>query len=249
MIQKLTLEQNQTRHTVHTTMTTPTAGTTNSTAASLPFMTIHDHPIYFQEDWDTGIGGGLWSTGLALAQYFQSDEARNSVLLLAGNKQLRVLELGSGNGFLSVCLLAMARDVIEKLVVTDFADHLPLMETTMAANQHLMSENVEVQVKEHKWGEFDIEDNLTFDLILGSDVAYRPYLYDVLISSLSHYSNSNTISLIGVTMNDTTPAFFVKLSKAGFSYTRLNDILMPSNFQGTTFGIFVIRKKAEDRNL
>ena len=27
------------------------------------FLTINDVPIYFNEDWDTGIGGGLWTTG------------------------------------------------------------------------------------------------------------------------------------------------------------------------------------------
>jgi len=27
------------------------------------FLTINDVPIYFNEDWDIGIGGGLWTTG------------------------------------------------------------------------------------------------------------------------------------------------------------------------------------------
>jgi len=27
------------------------------------FLTINDVPIYFNEDWGTGIGGGLWTTG------------------------------------------------------------------------------------------------------------------------------------------------------------------------------------------
>lgn len=219
-----------------------------------PFLTVHDAPVYFQEDWNTGIGGGLWSTGLAMAHYFCSESARNSVMRLAApaetKKPLRVLELGSGNGFLSVCLLAMARDYIDTLVVTDVADHLPLIEKTVAANQHLIVAAddhhpvAKIIIKEHNWGEFENNMEETFNLILGSDVAYRPYLYDPLISSLSHYSDSNTISLIGVTMSDTTPAFFVKLQKAGFSYTRLNDFLMHTNFQGTTFAIFVIRKKA-----
>lgn len=214
---------------------------------SSPFLMIHGSPVYFQEDWDIGIGGGLWSTGLAMAQYFSSDQAKTSLIQQAStsvNNKVRVLELGSGNGLLSVCLLAMAREYIDTLIVTDFADHLPLMEATIQANQHLMENHVNVQVKEHKWGEFenDSGDN-TFDLILGSDVAYRPYLYDILISSIANYSHSKTVSLIGVTMQDTTPAFFVKLRNAGFRYTRLNDLYMPISFRGTTFGIFIIQKR------
>lgn len=30
---------------------------------SQAFIAINGIPIYFNEDWDTGIGGGLWTTG------------------------------------------------------------------------------------------------------------------------------------------------------------------------------------------
>jgi hypothetical protein len=109
---------------------------------------------------------------------------------------------------------------------------------------------------EHHWGEFEQntvgDDSLEaqlrqgrykFDVIVGSDVAYRDDLYEPLIASLLQYSHSETISLIGVTMNDTKPAFFHKLREAGFRYERLADHLMDPQFRGNTFGIFVIQKR------
>mmetsp|Transcript_16458 Transcript_16458/g.24426 ORF Transcript_16458/g.24426 Transcript_16458/m.24426 type:complete len:294 (-) Transcript_16458:335-1216(-) len=157
------------------------------------FLNVNGNPVYFEEDWDTGIGGGLWSTGMAMAKYFQNhtSEVRHNLetlLLLKGEttttKQksgLSVLELGSGNGFLSVCLAALGKGIIKDLVVTDMADHLALMEKTLQENKHLVGDCINnntndtmkqndrtsyvhslghddddmcVAVMEHRWGEF-----------------------------------------------------------------------------------------------
>ena len=92
-----------------------------------PFLTVQGTPIYFQEDWDAGIGGGLWSTSLALARYFDSPHAREQ--FTNSNDSLSILELGSGNGLLALCLLALFRDRVDKLVVTDLDDeHMQLIQ-------------------------------------------------------------------------------------------------------------------------
>jgi predicted nicotinamide N-methyase len=206
------------------------------------FLEVNGTPVYFQEDWDTGIGGGLWSTGLAVARYLQHhpEHAIQSLNVLGNN--LSLLELGSGNGFLALCLLALRRWM--ELVITDIDTHLPLIQTTLDANAHVVSSQSNVQVTEHRWGEF--EDALTgkkFDVIVGSDVAYHEDLYDILISSLLRFSHESTVALIGITMNDTKPLFFQKLRETGFRYERLADWLMEPEFRGTTFGIFVITRK------
>jgi predicted nicotinamide N-methyase len=252
-----------------------------------PFLKIGDTQVYFSEDWATGIGGGLWSTGLAMARYFGTPHAASTIQRLQSQKRkkdglgLSVLELGSGNGFLSVCLLALARDSFANLVVTDFEDHLSMIRQTLAANSHITQADkssnnngkaeVPVHVMEHMWGEFpsptvsaiDAESadaNETyesmslpdrvhqgkhkFDLIIGSDVAYRKELYDPLISSLLQFCHAQTVCLIGMTMADTTPSFFTLLTKAGFVYERFADHLLHPEFRGgKTFGVFVIRKK------
>lgn len=227
------------------------AGTTDN-----PFLTINGEPIYFAEDWDTGIGGGLWSTGLAMAKYFELQKKQcddNIQQSLGSDVLLDVLELGSGNGFLSVCLLALLKGKIRHLVVTDLSDHLPLMTRTLNANRHLAIDKVTVM--EHQWGQFlesaESDDSIAsrvncgaqkFDLLVGSDVAYHPDLYDILIRSLVQFSGTTSVILLGVTMRDTTPAFFHKLCDNGFIYERLADHLLPLEFRGNTFGIFVVKK-------
>ena len=47
---------------------------------------------------------------------------------------INALELGSGNGFLSVCLMALAANQnipLREVVVTDLSDHLKLMKKTV----------------------------------------------------------------------------------------------------------------------
>ena len=226
-------------------------------AAAHPFLTINGEPIYFAEDWDAGIGGGLWSTGLAMAKYFECHKKEFDDNIQQSfdppDELLDILELGSGNGFLSVCLLALLKGKIRNLVATDLSDHLPLMRRTLNANCHL--EVNRVTVMEHKWGQFsnstDGDDSIAsrvkrgsqnFDLIVGSDVAYHADLYDILIRSLVQYSGTTSVILLGVTMRDTTPVFFHKLCDNGFAYDRLADHLLPLEFRGNTFGIFVVKK-------
>jgi hypothetical protein len=209
-----------------------------------PLLTINNIPIHFSQDWNTGIGGGLWSTGWAMAKYFEMHPTsiEKCLLRLGRLKQLRyeqsgrtdqvngvsAIELGSGNGFLSVCLLAAIAanpNVLSKLVVTDMADHLRLMHSTIDANAHVNKLcNVDVSVEEHAWGSFDdgvSKDGQTYDFIFGTDLAYREYLYEPLISSLVRFSHEHTVSLIGVTMSDTRPKFFDLLREVGFRYERL----------------------------
>lgn len=212
-----------------------------------PFAEVNGKSIYFDEDWDTGIGGGLWSTGAAMAKYFEShaSSVRRNLRRLKNGGDLRAVELGSGNGYLSVCLAAVADGLISSLALTDLEDHLPLMRKTIGSNPHLFLGITNVFVSEHKWGEFDNENdevaNEKVDFIFGSDVAYRDHLHAPLIASLKRLSHENTISFLGVTMLDTKPSFFEALSEAGFRYERLADHLMEPEFRGTTFGLFVIQ--------
>jgi hypothetical protein len=90
----------------------------------------------------------------------------------------------------------------------------------------------------------------SFDIIIGSDLAYRDELHDPLIDAMTRATTSSTTSsatkstmiLLGVTMSDTKPIFFRKLYDAGFRYERLADHLIEPQFRGQQFGIFVIWK-------
>eukprot|EP00804_Cyclotella_cryptica_P000380 CCRYP_008703-RA/>CCRYP_008703-RA protein AED:0.03 eAED:0.03 QI:64/1/1/1/1/1/2/579/295 len=290
-------------------MTTPGDKSHDKAASSLPLLTINNVPIHLLEDWNTGIGGGLWSTGLAMAKYFERHSAAISENLnfLARLKLsharttmqpdqtkkeccgISAIELGSGNGFLSVCLLAvmagLERVPLKTLVITDMADHLHLIRNTFHANSHTCDRmkiveassgcesrdgaqgpefasmnvhyasesnqlcQVEVIVAEHVWGSFEQPEETDlihekYDFIFGTDLAYREYLYKPLIASLLKFSHAHTLSLIGVTMNDTHPLFFELLTAAGFQYERLADHLLEGEFQSCgNFGVFAIQKR------
>mmetsp|Transcript_13406 Transcript_13406/g.29116 ORF Transcript_13406/g.29116 Transcript_13406/m.29116 type:complete len:297 (+) Transcript_13406:52-942(+) len=152
--------------------------------ANEAFLIIKDIPIHFSEDWNTGIGGGLWSTGLAMSKYFEqhADDVVDNLQCLARMKYLResqqrsngqqnddgishregisAMELGSGNGFLSVCLLALAAHqskLLKELVVTDLADHLALMATTLKANPHVWDQLAVIEPRDGIDGDNEIE--------------------------------------------------------------------------------------------
>lgn len=239
------------------------ASSVSLSAQTHPFLSIQGIPIYFLEDWGSGIGGGLWSTGLALAHYFGTYHAVANIERLNSERpSLSVLELGSGNGFLAVCLAAAAQKCnsnIQELVVTDTDEHLEMIRETVNANSQALANIERITVMKHLWGEFKPDLDATsatlsiqesvksgkmkFDLIIGSDVAYREELYDPLIRSLLRYSHSKTVTLIGVTMVDTTPEFFDRLDVAGLSYQKFADHLLEPEYRGPTFGIFVIQSK------
>ncbi|KAL3810940.1 hypothetical protein ACHAXA_001113 [Cyclostephanos tholiformis] len=288
------------------------------------FLTINNTPVFFSEDWNAGIGGGLWSTGLAIARYLErhADEVAENLRRLSDLKYssrgrdgggdggddggdddenddavenenddaygrgISALELGSGHGFLSACLLALVAShhgiPLDELVVTDVDDHLDLVSRTLRANSHVWdrlnvlraavggaartseeyrggllgtrrdmrrSSATRVLVAEHLWGEFDPADSYImqsdkkYDFIFGSDVAYRNSLHGPLISSLVKFSHRHTLSLIGVTMTDTQPAFFELLTASGFRYEKLADHLLEREFRGGNFGIIAIQKR------
>lgn len=259
--------------------------TESGTEEKTPFLQANKKTIYFNENWDVGIGGGLWSNGLSLSKFFieHSDLLRRNLRRLIAEKKgkcnlknhklggIKAIELGSGNGLLSCCLAAVVGDLLDTLYVTDLSDHIDLMKQTVLANSHILAlqsngevkesddddeyiknsgyesvidNDVKCHVIEHAWGKFKSSDPLSgkFDFIFGSDVAYRDFLHEPLISSLLQFSDDHTISIIGVTMTDTKPIFFQSLREAGFQYERIPDHIMSQEFRGTTFGLFVIQK-------
>jgi predicted nicotinamide N-methyase len=322
------------------------------------------YPLYLSEDWDSGIGGGLWTTGLALGRYFATSPhfleefrslrssktkhthnqqqqqqheqqftshvattALNTANAPTNNRQppIRVLELGSGNGFLGVCLVTAvavaeansldkkrtdnnsnskinsntdntSEDAIDvgfdfdcwrpgiEVVVTDTAEHLPLMRATIESNlKRILPQIIRnhkanttdididtyidveriARVEEYLWGEeynfgggrtsnrsgdkiSGHQQSKSFDLIIGSDVAYRDHLHDPLIAALDEFCvPQHTVALIGVTMSDTKPIFFEKLTERGFCYEKLADHLLGDEFctSNRQFGVFSISKR------
>ena len=148
------------------------------TKVTKPFLCVRDTQIYFEEDWRTGIGGGLWSTGLAMGKYFNTQSAITNLTNLSQRcsttssslsherqqMKLSILELGSGNGFLAVCLAAAITSIsssqckdklrISNLVITDEINHLNLIRKTMQNNLQALECVDNLSIQEHQWGVF-----------------------------------------------------------------------------------------------
>ncbi len=189
--------------------------------------------LVLHEDWSVGIGGGVWSTGVAMAKYMFN----NSSFLTKRLSGRRCLELGSGNGWLSVVLAILVKDCT--IHITDDEAHLPLMSETIENNKHLIEDISRVKVEKLLWGVTEAPSE-KYDFVFGTDVAYRDHLHDPLIKALRQCLKRDGTCLIGVCMSDTTVQFFDKLTTSGFRYERLSDLCMPKEQRGPTFGLIVV---------
>ncbi|GMI50417.1 hypothetical protein ScalyP_jg3227 [Parmales sp. scaly parma] len=209
--------------------------------ASSASTTVRGQPIKMNESWGAGIGGGLWSTGKALAAYFEANPAFLNKSL--GNK--RCIEVGSGNAYNGMLLATIVPTC--SVVVTDIFKHVAFMKETIIENRASLENcGADVKAAEYDWGaEPDIKQlgHDQFDFIFGSDVAYRDYLHDPLIDAFDKLSHVNTVILIGVTKTDTSTEFFTKLNKRNFSYTRFHDNQLDPEFRGNIFGLYFIQRE------
>jgi len=119
--------------------------------------------VSVSEDWTAGIGGGVWTTALIIANYFD----RRSGYLQRTLKGGRCLEVGSGNGWLSCVLAAVVPSCT--VVATDTKEHVPLMRGTVEKNEEgggrLEEGRGRVTAEELLWGEQELGG--TFDFIFG----------------------------------------------------------------------------------
>lgn len=103
-------------------------------------------------------------------------------------------ELGSGTGLVGLCAAFFGA---AETVLTDTESHIPILEKNLEANAHLLSssagccgaaspEPARVVVQEFDWSRSASHlGPAPFDVILGTDLAYAPELYDPLIQASS----------------------------------------------------------------
>ena len=173
-------------------------------------VTHGDHTIKVAASWRVGIGGKTWSTGALACKHLAAHAERYKQLAPA--RQLRVLELGAGTG---VAGLFAAKCLEARVVLTDAEDHLDLLRDNVRRNN--LGERVSVQL-------FDWKDETSWDLssapdlILCTDNAYHPSLYEPLAAALERCLSGGAKGLFGVTKTDTSFAFFELLTAHGLDY-------------------------------
>ena len=173
-------------------------------------ITHGDHTIRVAASWRVGIGGKTWSTGALACKHLAAHAARYAAL--APTRQLRILELGAGTG---IAGLFAAKCLEARVVLTDAEDHLALLRDNVKRND--LGERVAVQL-------FDWKDEASWDLssapdlILCTDNAYHPSLYEPLAAALERCLSKGAKGLFGVTKTDTSFAFFELLTAHGLDY-------------------------------
>ncbi|XP_072102875.1 EEF1A lysine methyltransferase 3-like [Mobula birostris] len=135
----------------------------------------------------------IWPTGLALCRYFEKVG-----LNFSGKK---VIELGSGTGFVGILAVLLGGDV----TLTDLPMVLNQVEENVAKNipSNMMQRS---KVSALQWGEDHGNFTSDYDVILGSGVVYYRRHFRFLIDTLLHLSNERTVIYLSSSMCHDTGA-------------------------------------------
>ena len=123
-------------------------------------LTIKQNLIDFD---DIEHGGSVWDAAIVLAKYFEN----KSVFRTNYFADKKILELGSGNGYIGIVLCLLK---VKKITMTEKKNLLPLIEENVKINnfENLIGKNI--FIKEVDWGKTKIEEK--FDIIIASDCIY-----------------------------------------------------------------------------
>ncbi|XP_051117173.1 uncharacterized protein LOC127241933 [Andrographis paniculata] len=140
-----------------------------------------------------GLSFQLWPAAAALVALLDNPPISISSLFVSTSGRLRLLELGSGTGLVGIAAAALlGADV----TVTDLAHVLPNLQFNINANAASLALRGGVVKAAHlPWGDLqrmeDLDLDLEYDVILGSDVVYHDHLYDPLIQTLRFFLLGN----------------------------------------------------------
>jgi predicted nicotinamide N-methyase len=157
------------------------------------------------------IAGRVWPAGEALADYLDFLVHRKDPLLCE-DRELRVLELGSGAGIAGIAASALfswfesQKDIGDRprsctVIVSDLPNAIPLLEANCELNRP-SNTAVTLHSVALPWGyplPATIVNKLPFDLVLIADCVYFPYLHPLLIRTcldLSEGPQNATVFLI-----------------------------------------------------
>ncbi|XP_078420594.1 EEF1A lysine methyltransferase 3-like [Cetorhinus maximus] len=137
---------------------------------------------------DLGFGTTVWEAALALCQYFEKEKIR------FWNK--KVIELGAGTGLLSILTALLGGDV----TITDKPELLKQIERNVSFNLSPSFKH-HVKIRALSWGCDHILFPSDYDYILGSDILCFPENIPLILDTLLHLSNENTIIYFGSNMS------------------------------------------------
>eukprot|EP00644_Phytophthora_capsici_P000465 jgi/Phyca11/13746/fgenesh1_pg.PHYCAscaffold_4_\ len=207
--------------------------------------------LEFECDWAPGIGGSVWTSGELLAAHLELQREHYRSIFDGS----RVLELGSGTGYVGLMIAACFNP--SHVYLTDLPTHLNGLHRNVERNSGALRPGVQMHVSELSWGNVEQETSLLesiadsngeaqVDVILGTDVAYLQELYDPLLHTMNRLATSRTLILLGLNRADTRLTFFRQLERDGFEYYKIPDLKLPQEYWGRDFGLFEIRRSRQD---
>ncbi|CDW84866.1 UNKNOWN [Stylonychia lemnae] len=145
-----------------------------------------------------GVSRSVWKASLALAQYLNTNSDNFDVMK---EKQLQILELGSGPGLSGFYASRYFKD--SKVFLTDICiKSLNLIKENIDINKEVLNQN-QLSVDFFEWGnftrsseneehyqnkdEFPTNYEGQFDLVIASDVVYIPEFLDPLLKSIQYF--------------------------------------------------------------
>ncbi|XP_041035214.1 EEF1A lysine methyltransferase 3-like [Carcharodon carcharias] len=137
---------------------------------------------------EIGFGSIVWDAALALLQYFE--EQKMSFV------QKKVIELGSGTGILGILTVLLGGDV----TITDKPEVLKQMEWNVAVNIPSSCRS-RIKVRALSWGYDHTSFPSDYDYILCADIMYDSESFPLILKTLLHLSNENTIIYFASTMS------------------------------------------------
>ncbi|CAH0487439.1 unnamed protein product [Peronospora farinosa] len=210
--------------------------------------------LEFECDWAPGIGGYVWTSGELLAAHLELQrEYYRSIFDGAC-----IVELGSGTGYVGLMIAACFKPA--HVCLTDLQTHIRGLYRNVKRNAKAVRSGVQVHVLELSWGSLEQEMSLMelvaatndgtdkhkatqVDVILGTDVAYQPELYDPLLHTINRLATPQTLILLGLNRADTEFTFFHQLERDGFEYYKIPNFKLPKEYWGREFGLFEIRRR------
>lgn len=184
-------------------------------------------------DWSIGIGGSIWTSGLALVDYLERYRTQHLELF----QDATIVELGSGTGLVGLAVSEIFQP--KTTYLTDMASYLPGLKQNAER-----SRSKKIQVSELNWETPQaFKSSSPIDIILGTDVAYLVELYEPLVSTLNHLIGSTTVAILGINRIDTNLDFFRMLESAGLIYYKIPDAELALEYRGKDFGLFLISRR------
>ncbi|XP_067874779.1 EEF1A lysine methyltransferase 3-like [Heterodontus francisci] len=176
-----------------------------------------------------GIPAIIWEPGRVLCHYFEKEQ-----ISFSGKK---VIELGSGTGMVGILAILLGGDV----TLTDLPYVLGQIEYNVTSN--IPSDIIHrSKVSALLWGT-DLDRFPTdFDVILGSDIVYKSREFQLLIMTLQHLSNENTV------------IYFSTKMRVSMGAVDFHDKLIPQHFNSEIvhrialkdINVFKITKRCTD---